>query len=138
MQNGNCSKYFPKSFQSSTTIDDEGYPKYKRRNNGLFVMKKEIQLDNKFVVPYNPRLLMRYQLHVNVEYCNKSNSIKYLFKYVNKGQIGPPLRYHIRHKMGNKLMRLNSFMTADISLHVRLFGRHLDLIYTIDGPLFKD
>lgn len=85
MKNGRCSKYFPKPFQPSTIIDDEGYPKYRRRDSGLFVMKKGIQVDNRFVVPYNPKLLMRYQTHVNIEYCNKSNSIKYLFKYVNKG-----------------------------------------------------
>ncbi len=39
----------------------------------------------KFIVPYNPYLLMKYQAHINVERCISTNSIKYLFKYVNKG-----------------------------------------------------
>jgi hypothetical protein len=80
-----CSKYFPKKFKKSTTIDEDGYPSYKRRDTGVSIVKKGVQLDNRYVVPYNPHLLMRYAGHINVEYCNKSNSIKYLFKYVNKG-----------------------------------------------------
>jgi len=50
-----------------------------------FWKKYGIQMDSSNVVQYSPHLLMRYQAHVNTKYCNKSNSIKYLFKYVNKG-----------------------------------------------------
>jgi len=34
MVNGKCSKGFPKEFQESTTMDESGYPKYRRRNDG--------------------------------------------------------------------------------------------------------
>jgi len=85
MKEGRCSKFFPKKFTSSTTIDEDGYSSYRRRDHGVVVEKNGIKLDNRSVVPYSPVLLIRYQAHVNTEYCNKSNSIKYLFKYVNKG-----------------------------------------------------
>lgn len=85
MKEGFCTKFFPKKFQTSTSIDEDGYPTYRRRNSGIYTTKKGIQMDNRNIVPYNPKLLIRFQAHVNVEYCNKSNSIKYLFKYVNKG-----------------------------------------------------
>jgi hypothetical protein len=85
MKDNHCSKFYPKKFVSRTTFDPSGYPVYRRRDLGHTVTKKNIVLDNRSVVPYNPKLLMKYQAHVNIEYCNKSNCIKYLFKYINKG-----------------------------------------------------
>ncbi|XP_016206591.2 uncharacterized protein LOC107646964 [Arachis ipaensis] len=85
MKEGRCSKFYPKSFADLTTIDAEGYPIYRRRKTGCYAEKGNVALDNRYVVPYNPSLLMKYQAHMNVEWCNQSRAIKYLFKYINKG-----------------------------------------------------
>lgn len=85
MKDGVCSKRYPKSFQNETTFDPDGYPLYRRRDNGRTVWKNNTELDNRWVVPHNLEVLKKYQCHINVEACNKTYLIKYLFKYVNKG-----------------------------------------------------
>jgi len=85
MMDNKCTKHFPKKFNSETTIDEEGFPIYRRRDNGREIKKGSIKLDNRSVVPYNRDLLVKFQAHINVEWCNRSRSIKYLFKYIHKG-----------------------------------------------------
>jgi len=41
--------------------------------------------DNRWVIPYNPYLTMRYQCHINVEVCSSITAVKYFYKYVYKG-----------------------------------------------------
>ena len=84
MEDGKCTKQFPKEFVESTYIGD-GYPHYRRRQNGKQVMKNGVPLDNRYVVPYNPDLSKKYNAHINVEICATIRSCKYLYKYVYKG-----------------------------------------------------
>nr|KAJ0220248.1 hypothetical protein LSAT_V11C200059400 [Lactuca sativa] len=55
-----CSKNFPKQFCNHTLVDQNGFPLYRRRNDGHFLEKSGFRLDNK-----------------------NCSSIKYLFKYIN-------------------------------------------------------
>ena len=56
MVEGKCSKDFPKDFASHTILKSDGYPQYRRSDSGVLVVKNDVQLDNRFVVPYCPYL----------------------------------------------------------------------------------
>lgn len=87
MKNDCCSKRFPKPFCDETMVDDVGFPVYRRRNNGRYILRKKgtLCLGNAWVVPYNMKLLKKFEDHINVEWCNKTDLLKYLFKYLTKG-----------------------------------------------------
>ncbi|XP_062106743.1 uncharacterized protein LOC133818070 [Humulus lupulus] len=85
MMQDRCTKHFPKKFNDQTTIGTDGFPVYKRRNTGIHVEKKGVLLDNRYVVPYHRNLIVKFDAHINVEVCNCSRSVKYLFKYGHKG-----------------------------------------------------
>ncbi|GKB05982.1 putative DNA helicase, partial [Tanacetum coccineum] len=87
MSRDGCVKGYPKEYSSQTTITRDGWPRYRRSNNGrkAKIGRLDIMLDNRFVVPHNLDLIVKYGCHINVEWCNQGTLVKYLFSYLNKG-----------------------------------------------------
>jgi hypothetical protein len=85
MKDGRCSKHYPREFNESTTMDNQSYPTYHRSNNGRHVLRGEFPLDNRWVVPYNAYLSLKYDSHINVEICCSVTAVKYIHKYIYKG-----------------------------------------------------
>ncbi|RCN34924.1 hypothetical protein ANCCAN_19224 [Ancylostoma caninum] len=96
MKDRKCTKKYPREFIQETQTGNDGYPLYRRRTpqeGGFTAIVKvrmndqqtEIEVDNRWVVPYSPLLSKMFEAHINVEYCNSVKSIKYICKYVNKG-----------------------------------------------------
>ncbi len=83
MRNGFCSKNFPKDFLESTCMSEDGYPIYRRRDNGDVAVKlargRPFQVDNRYVVAHNRQLLVLLDCHVNVEICSTIKAIKRVF-----------------------------------------------------------
>ncbi|CAO4373342.1 unnamed protein product [Caenorhabditis nigoni] len=85
-KDGNCLKRFPKPFRNDTKWEQNGYPEYRRRNDGRSIKSGGCDMTNQHVVPYNPDLLLMFDAHINVEACALIEVVKYLVKYVYKGQ----------------------------------------------------
>jgi hypothetical protein len=85
MENGSCRYHYPRTFSETTLQGEDSYPIYRRRDDGRRVRIRGAVLDNRWVVPYNPYLLMRYNCHINIEVCSSIKAVKYLFKYIYKG-----------------------------------------------------
>jgi hypothetical protein len=84
-EEGDCTKDYPKEYSENTERVEDGYPIYKRPNNGREFMRGAFRFDNTRIVPYNPYLLQKYQCHLNVEIVNSIRAIKYMYKYTYKG-----------------------------------------------------
>ena len=84
-QPGVCTNNYPRVFQNETTLNDDGFPQYRRRDDGRSVTVRGVELDNRWIVPYNRFLTKKYDCHINVEVCNSVQAVKYLYKYVYKG-----------------------------------------------------
>ena len=85
MNDGRCTKRFPKKSVNETITNEDGYPAYKRRlpeQGGAVAMIKvngdNTKVSNCWVVPYSSVLLQTFHCHLNVEYCSRVKSIKYV------------------------------------------------------------
>lgn len=86
MENNVCTKKFSRPYNDYTSIDKSGCVLYHRRQNeNASVLQDGTILNNNFLVPHNIKLLKKYEAHINVEWCNRTSSVKYLFKYITKG-----------------------------------------------------
>ncbi|XP_028074574.1 uncharacterized protein LOC114276939 [Camellia sinensis] len=87
MTNGRCKRRFPKPFSSITTLGNDSYPIYRRREGESVPLESNpsVLVDNSWVISYNPWLLLKYDCHINLEICSSVTSVKYLYKYVYKG-----------------------------------------------------
>ncbi|KAF7807311.1 uncharacterized protein G2W53_039472 [Senna tora] len=75
MQNDKCTKNFPKKISDRTLFDEDGYAKYRRRDTGLTIVKKGVELDNHSLVPYNPTLLLsKGHDKVTTTICNQEST----------------------------------------------------------------
>ncbi|XP_057723997.1 uncharacterized protein LOC130939953 [Arachis stenosperma] len=85
MKNDQYKRNYPQEFTAETQRGDGSYPQYKQRFDIPVPINQNITVDNRWVVPYNPWLLLKYDCHINVEICSSIKSIKYLYKYCYKG-----------------------------------------------------
>ncbi|KAG6629755.1 hypothetical protein CIPAW_14G107300 [Carya illinoinensis] len=86
----NWKLYAPESFDEivSAKIPDKNTNLHlhnARSDNGITVKLRGHNLDNRWVVPYNPYLLATFDCHINVEIFSTIKAVKYLYKYVYKG-----------------------------------------------------
>jgi hypothetical protein len=78
--------------------------KYRRRDDGKYVMKNGHKFTNQHVVPYNEWLLEKYDCHLCVLNCTtKVASIRYLFKYVTKGVDMATIRFQLDNNSNNEI-----------------------------------
>ncbi|GBM54780.1 hypothetical protein AVEN_202284-1 [Araneus ventricosus] len=92
MREGVCTKQYPKEFREKIEENINGYQIFQRKC-AESVRVSRYDLDNRWVVPYNPWLSKKFNASINVEVCASIKSVNYLYKYVYKGHDAASIRF---------------------------------------------
>ncbi|XP_065651177.1 uncharacterized protein LOC136079369 [Hydra vulgaris] len=132
-----CSKNYPKEFNVNTVAVQNGYLCYRRRDNGLVINIKGNNVDNRWVIPYNPWLSKKYQAHINVKACTSVKAVKYLYKYIYKGHDCANILINCRYVSAPEaLWRIFKYPVSHISHTIIRLKVHLpenQLVYFREG-----
>ncbi|XP_027126648.2 uncharacterized protein [Coffea arabica] len=110
-QNHKCRNNYPKDFSEYTKYGKNSYPIYKRQDDGRKVYIREHELDNLWIVPYNPYLLAKYDGHINIEICSAIEAVKYIYKYIYKGH--DKVIYQLTAEQADKIIdEIKNFQSA--------------------------
>ncbi|MBW0550478.1 hypothetical protein O181_090193 [Austropuccinia psidii MF-1] len=83
--NCGCKWGYPKPYAAETSISNDAYPVYCRRQASSFECGSHVYT-NQDIIPYKKYLLLRYQCHANVAIPYGIKALKYLYKYICKGE----------------------------------------------------
>ena len=141
MEDNKCSKKFPKAFMKETFVDpDLSYATYKRRSpedGGRSIEFEGKTLDNRWIVPYCPFLSLRFNCHINLECCASTKSVKYLTKYVHKGNDRAMVRSEVEGAQRDEIHvyeNLRSVGSVEAAWHILGFPIHKQFPAVVRPP----
>lgn len=128
MVEGLCSKRYPKDFANETLANEDGYPVYRRRDNGLKIKTSSgIEIGNNWIIPYNRYLSQKFNCHINVEICSSVQAVKYLYKYIYKGpDKAQSLITNINQNIDEIKEHIDSRYVSTIEACWHFFGFHMN------------
>ena len=109
-KNGKCSKRFPKRQCAETRKMDDGHVEYRRRCRKKYPFppnitnsknyKAKYMVSDEDVVPYSRYFLAKYRCHINLELLSFAEVVKYLFKYITKGEMRAKIELILKNDEG--------------------------------------
>jgi len=68
MKPNQCKKKYPEEFLEERCQGNDSYPQYERCFNAPISINRNATVDNRWTVPYNPWLLLKYDCHYHQNY----------------------------------------------------------------------
>ena len=147
-----CSKSFPKKFADATIVREDAYPEYRRRSpeqggrtHTIKLFGKDFVADNSWVVPFNPYLSLTYDCHINMEIVRTVAAVKYLYKYITKGNDriivqfdseGKPCEDLVENEIENYL-NVRYVSASEAFWKMRGFQIHYKNIFVVSPVIWK-